>query len=215
MIFGPIKLVLRIISGLISLVILYAAFGLVQVWMAGSVQPATSAPVIAVFGPFTSDALVSTDFAARLDAAATLDRAHGGATIYVVGSAPHKGFTSEAQLGYRYLASRHLANTHIHVISEGNDVWTDAVALKKLMGTQSSTPFTLVSDPWQAYRTLNNLKAQGLNATFSPSVKSASGGVWKYLGESGLVAVGRIVGYQTVSQWTSTVTSVSSQLSGK
>ena len=50
MIFGPIKLILRIVSAIFSIVVLYFAVTFVQIWMTGHEHSTKHAQAILVFG---------------------------------------------------------------------------------------------------------------------------------------------------------------------
>ena len=69
----------------------------------------------------------------------------------------------------------------------------------------------IVSDTFHVYRATQIAKSQGLEAASSATTTSFVKGshlTSYYFGETFRVAVGRIVGYQRLSQWTSTVKDV-------
>ena len=72
MIFGPIKLIIRIVTFVISVVILYFAVTFVQIWMTGHEHSTKHAQAILVFGTTEDDGTPSPELQARLDQALTL-----------------------------------------------------------------------------------------------------------------------------------------------
>ena len=85
MIFGPIKLILRIIMTLITVVILYFAVTFVQIWMTGHEHSTKDAQAILVFGTTEDNGTPSPELQARLDQALVLWHKHRAPWIAVTG----------------------------------------------------------------------------------------------------------------------------------
>ena len=212
MIFGPLKLVFRLISLFVTVVVLYFAFGLVQIWMAGRTTAPTSADAIVVVGPYDSNGMVSSTLKARLDEAFVLYQQHVATRVVTVGAAPSG--PSEAALGAAYLKGKGLPASGLTVVPAGTDLWTDAAAVQTALS--STHDLAVVTDCWQVYRAKAAFAAHGFTPESAPvGASGVTGATYgRYLGEAGLVFVGRLVGYGTVSGWTNTVTSINSQISG-
>ena len=85
MIFGPIKLVLKIVSLVMSLIILYFGITFVQIWMRGGEHSTQNAQAILVFGTAQNNCVPSFELAARLQGALYLFNAHRAPLIAVTG----------------------------------------------------------------------------------------------------------------------------------
>src|ERR1035437_8188300 len=85
MIFGPFKLVLKIISTLITFVLLYFVVTFVQIWLTGHEHSTASAQAILVFGTTENNGKPSPELKARLDQALYLYNHHRAPWIVVTG----------------------------------------------------------------------------------------------------------------------------------
>jgi uncharacterized SAM-binding protein YcdF (DUF218 family) len=212
MIFGPIKLVFRVVSLLLTVAVLYFAFGLVQIYLAANPAPPKSADAIVVVGSYDSTTTMSATLVARANAALALYSNRVAARIISVGGAPSG--PAEAVLVQAYLENHGVPRSAISTITVGSDLWTDAVAVKKVFGASSVRTLAVVDDRWQMYRAKACFAAQNFTVEGASVGASGVGGstFGRYVGEAGLVFAGRLVGYDTVSTWTNTVSTINSQL---
>ncbi len=106
MIFGPFKLVLRIVSALISIVIIYFAVTFVQIWLTGHEHSTRHAQAILVFGTTEDNGTPSPELQARLKQALILWHKDRAPWIAVTGGKrPGDQFT-EAGVSASYLESK-------------------------------------------------------------------------------------------------------------
>jgi len=94
LIFGPFKLVLRIISLVLSMVVLYFSVTFVQIWLTGHEHSNAKAQAILVFGTTEDNGVPSPELKARLNHALHLYREHRAPLMVVTGgNRPGDSFT--------------------------------------------------------------------------------------------------------------------------
>ena len=203
MIFGPIKLVIRIIMTLITVVIIYFAVTFVQIWMTGHEHSTEDAQAILVFGTTEDNGTPSPELQARLDQALVLWHTHRAPWIAVTGGKrPGDDFT-EAEVSATYLEAHGVPRSKI-LKGSGTDTWENvATVLPKLKSHDIKTVLT-VTDPFHEDRAMAISSSQGLTpypspVRNSPTVKHS---LWKYyLKETFEVGVGRIIGFRIFHSW--------------
>ena len=203
MIFGPFKLVLRIVSALISIVIIYFAVTFVQIWLTGHEHSTRHAQAILVFGTTEDNGTPSPELQARLKQALFLWHKDRAPWIAVTGGKrPGDQFT-EAGVSASYLESKGVPAAKI-LVGSGTNTWLNvATVLPKLKAHHITTVIT-VTDPFHEDRAMAISSSQGLTpypspVRNSPTVKHS---LWKYYAkETFEVGVGRIIGYSRLSAW--------------
>jgi uncharacterized SAM-binding protein YcdF (DUF218 family) len=202
-IFGPFKLILRIISALITIVIFYFAITFVQIWMTGHEHSTRHAQAILVFGTTEDNGTPSPELRARLNQALVLWHKNRAPWIAVTGGKrPGDQFT-EAGVSASYLESKGVPASKI-LVGAGTNTWQNvATVVSKLTSHHISTVLT-VTDPFHEDRAMAISSSQGLTpypspVRNSPTVKHS---LWKYYAkETFEVGVGRIIGYGRFSSW--------------
>ena len=106
MIFGPIKLVLRIISLVLTVIVLYFAVTFVQVWLTGREHSTKNADAILVFGTTEDNGTPSPELRARLDQALVLWHKGRAPWIAVTGGKLTGDVYTEAHVSAAYLEAR-------------------------------------------------------------------------------------------------------------
>lgn len=210
MIFGPIKLIIRIISFVLSALILYFAFGFVQIWYAGREHSHQPSDAIMVFGTRQNNCVPSPTLAGRLDEAVRLYNLHLAPWVVVTGFKQPGDVCTEAQASKMYLVS-HGVPGRVILEGGGSDTWQNVSTSLPIMAAHQIHSVLIVSDTFHAYRATQIAKDQGLQAAPSATTTSFVKGshlMSYYFGETFRVAIGRIVGYKTLSDWTSTARSV-------
>jgi uncharacterized SAM-binding protein YcdF (DUF218 family) len=202
-IFGPIKLILRIIMTLITVVILYFAVTFVQIWMTGHEHSTKDAQAILVFGTTEDNGTPSPELQARLDQALVLWHKHRAPWIAVTGGKrPGDDFT-EAEVSATYLEVHGVPRSKI-LKGSGTDTWENvATVLAKLKSHDIKTVLT-VTDPFHEDRAMAISSSQGLTPYASPVRNSPTvkHSLWKYyLKETFEVGVGRIIGFRIFHSW--------------
>lgn len=216
MIFGPIKLIMKIISTIMTVVVIYFAVTFVQIWLTGHEHSIASAQAILVFGTTENNGTPSPELRARLDDALTLYRGHRAPWVVVTGgNQPGDAFT-EAGVSATYLEQHGVPASRI-LVGGGSDTWQNVSSVIGAMRAHHLVTVLTVTDPFHEYRAMANASAQGLSpqpvpVANSPTVKHS---LWKfYLKETLAVGVGRIVGYGRLSSWTTSANVVTSHVGG-
>jgi len=217
MIFGPIKLVLKIISSLFSLVLLYYGFTIFQIWNTSHDHATSNAQAILVFGTAEMNGTPSPALAARLDQAAALFRAQRAPWVVVTGGNRPGDLYTESGVSKVYLEHHGVPATRI-LQGFGDDTWQNVTTSLGVMNSHHIHNVLTVTDPFHEYRAMAIASSNGLSPQPSPVPNSPTikGGLWGYYVKEGLdVSVGRIVGYGTLSSWTTGVAKVYPAVGGQ
>ncbi len=203
MIFGPFKLILRIISTLITIVIIYFAVTFVQIWLTGHDHSTRHAQAILVFGTTEDNGTPSPELQARLDQALVLWHKGRAPWIAVTGGKRPGDHFTEAGVSAAYLRGKGVPASQI-ITGSGTNTWQNvATVLPKLKARHIKTVLT-VTDPFHEDRAMAISSSQGLTpfpspVRNSPTVKHS---LWKYYAkETFEVGLGRIFGYGRLSSW--------------
>ena len=203
MIFGPIKLVLRIVTTLISVVILYFAITFVQIWMTGHEHSTKQAQAILVFGTTEDNGTPSPELQARLDQALALWHHDRAPWIAVTGGKRPGDHFTEAGVSATYLESHGVPASQI-LKGSGTDTWQNVSSVRSKLKTRHLQTVLTVTDPFHEDRAMAIASSQGLTpypspVRNSPTVKHS---LWKYyLKETFGVGIGRVIGYQRFHSW--------------
>ena len=185
--------------------VLYYLVTLGQVVNTGWSDTAQPADAIVVLGAAQYDGRPSPQLAARLDHAFVLWEDQLAPTVVATGgNLPGDRFT-EAEASAAYLVDRGLEASAIISVGEGSTTFEslDAVAAELLaLGLDD---VILVTDPYHSFRSQLIAEEVGLSAQVSPTPTSVVTG-WssarRHLLEAGGVAVGRLVGFERLSDLT-------------
>jgi uncharacterized SAM-binding protein YcdF (DUF218 family) len=202
-IFGPFKLFLRIISLMISVVIIYFAVTFVQIWLTGHEHSTRHAQAILVFGTTEDNGTPSPELQARLDQALVLW--HKGRAPWIAvtgGKRPGDQFT-EAGVSAAYLEGKGVPASKI-LVGAGTNTWQNVKTVVPKLKAHHITTVLTVTDPFHEDRAMAISSSQGLTpfpspVRNSPTVKHS---LWKYYAkETFEVGLGRIIGYGRFSSW--------------
>lgn len=217
MIFGPIKLILRIVSAFFSLVLVYFAVTFVQIWLTGHEHSNAHAQAILVFGTAADYNRPSPELKARLDQALVLFNHHRAPWIVVTGGKLPKDEYTEAWVSAEYLEAHGVAASHI-LQGSGSDTWQNVATVRPLMKKHGIVSVLVVTDPFHEYRAMAISSSQGLQPYPSPVPNSPTihDSLWRYyLKETAEVGVGRIIGYARLSSWTTSAPHISLPSGGR
>jgi len=202
-IFGPIKLILRIITTLISVVILYFAITFVQIWMTGHEHSTRHAQAILVFGTTEDNGAPSPELRARLDQALVLWHKDRAPWIAVTGGKRRGDAFTEAEVSATYLESHGVPASKI-LKGSGTNTWENVATVVAKLKTHDIKSVLTVTDPFHEDRAMAIASSQGLTpypspVRNSPTVKHS---LWKYYSKETFgVGLGRIIGFQRFHSW--------------
>lgn len=194
----------RRVAGRVALVVLvvlvaYLAVTFVQVWMAARADERGRTDAIVVLGAAQYDGRPSPVLRARLDHALELHREGVAPTVVLTGAnQPGDRFT-EAFAGFRYLRAAGVDEDALVIVDDGHSTWDSLAATSRVLRRRGDTRVTLVSDAYHDRRLQGVAGELGLEASVSPVPGSASPG--RLVRETGLVAVGQVVGYGRLLRW--------------
>lgn len=197
--------VVRVVLGVVVLLVAYYAVTLVQVWRAGESGVPESVEVIVVLGAAQYDGRPSAQLAARLDHGLALWQ-DGVAPLLMVtgGNRPGDRFT-EAEAGLAYLVERGVPESAILREDVGTTTYESLASAAGVLQAQGLNEVVLVTDPFHSLRSKLIAEEVGLTASLSPTPTSVVTG-WssfrREVFEAGGVAVGRIIGFDRLSDIT-------------
>ena len=203
MIFGPFKLILRIVSAIFSILVLYFAVTFVQIWLTGHEHSTKHAQVILVFGTTEDNGTPSPELQARLNQALLLwDKGRAPWIAVTGGKRPGDVFT-EAGVSAAYLEAHGVPAQKI-LAGSGSDTWRNVATVLPALHAHHLTTVLTVTDPFHEDRAMAIASTQGLTpypspVKNSPTVKHS---LWKYYAKETVeVGIGRIIGFGRFSSW--------------
>lgn len=197
--------VLVCVAGVLAVLLLYYVVTLIQVVRAGRQTDPAPAEAIVVLGAAQYDGRPSPQLAARLDHALAL-YSEGVAPIVMVtgGNQPGDRFT-EAEASADYLVERGVPEAAIMREAAGHTTYESLDAAADQLLDAGLDAVVLVTDPYHSLRSRLIAEEVGLDADLSPTPTSVVTG-WssfrRELAEAGGVAVGRIIGFDRLSDLT-------------
>lgn len=194
-----IRPLIKIVSALLAVILLYVTFNFVQVWRAAGRDDRTPSGAIIVFGAAQYNGRPSPVLAARLDHAIDLYRAKVADRIVVTGGRVPGDASTEASASARYLTERGVPDSAILREIQGRSSWQSLASAAHFLKEQGRTEVVLVSDPFHSARIKAMAEELGLTAHVSPTRSSPIGGVEEVTfmaRESVAVAAGRVIGFR-------------------
>ena len=192
-----IRLGLRLIGLLVTVIVVYFAVTAVQVWLTSRRYDPHPAGAIVVMGAAQYDGVPSPDLTARLDQALALWRDRYATVVMVTGyKQPGDEFT-EAQASARYLITAGVPGPDI-LEAGGSDSWENLSQAAPALRARGDGTVLIVSDPFHEARSLSIATDVGLHPYPTPTRHSPITG-WStvpyYAKETVGVALGRIIGF--------------------
>jgi uncharacterized SAM-binding protein YcdF (DUF218 family) len=183
------RLVLAAVLALVG----YLVLTFVQVLSASRDDDRVRSDAIVVLGAAQYDGTPSPVLRQRLDHALDLYRDGVAGRIVLTGGKQAGDRFTEAYAGYRYLTGRGVPGDDLLVVTDGSSTWDSLRAAERVLRREGLDRVTLVSDSYHSSRLLGVADEVGLDAGVSPS--GAAPTVPELLRETGLVALGQVIGY--------------------
>jgi uncharacterized SAM-binding protein YcdF (DUF218 family) len=192
------KLAIRVVLALVTILFVYLAVTFVQVWMASRRDDARPSQAIIVLGAAQYNGTPSPVLAARLDHAIDLYRAHIAPVIVVTGGRQPGDQYTEAGASADYLHEHGVPDQAILREDTSRTSWESLEAAARFLKSRGMVRVVLVSDPYHSERISAIADDVGLDAVTSPTRTSPIKGfaaLKRMWGETLRVAAGRIFGY--------------------
>lgn len=190
------RLVRRILVGIVALVVIYFGVTFVQVWSASRSGWPKHAGAIVVLGAAQYNGKPSPVLEGRLDHAIELYRARVAPVIVVTGGRlPGDRFT-EASASDQYLQRHGIPKDALRLESQGTSSWESLASAARFLIKEGITDVVLVSSPYHALRTQQIAGEVGLHGRASPAAEHEGFGprLVHLAREAVAVGIGRIVG---------------------
>jgi uncharacterized SAM-binding protein YcdF (DUF218 family) len=174
--------------------LVYLSVTFVQVWDATRSDEARRADAIVVLGAAQYDCEPSPVLEQRLDHAKELYDDGVAPRIVVTGGKQAGDRCTEAQASAEYLMARGVPDRDLLREVKGRNSWESLAASTTILRDDGYTSAVLVTDGYHALRVEAIADELGLDAVVSPASGRAS--VRELIKETGVVAVGRVVGFR-------------------
>ncbi|MEM9041654.1 MAG: YdcF family protein [Actinomycetota bacterium] len=197
-----------VVRGVLAVVIaglLYFLISLLQVWSTGRADATDQVDAIVVMGAAQYDGTPSPQLAARLDHVVELWPTDVAPLVVVTGgNLPGDRFT-EAEASAAYLVERGVPEEAILLEDEGTNSFESLSGVAEILGERDLGEVLIVTDPYHALRSRLIADEVGLDASVSStdtSVVEGGRNVERHLQEAAGVAVGRIIGFERLTDLT-------------
>lgn len=198
MLFFPLRVAIRLVSLVVTALVVYFLVTLVQVWLTSRHYDAHVAQAIVVMGAAEYHGVPSPDLRARLGEALLLYRQKDAPLIVVTGNKQPGGRFTEAEAGQNYLESKGVPASAI-LQAGGGDSWANLSDAAGELLPRHDTNVLVVTDPFHEDRSCAIATDVGLTPSPTPTRTSPIKGaatVPYFLKEAVGVALGRVIGYQ-------------------
>jgi uncharacterized SAM-binding protein YcdF (DUF218 family) len=191
------RFVVRMVSLVVTVVLIYLVVTAVQVWMTGRRYEARPAGAIVVMGAAQYNGVPSPDLASRLDEAEILWRRHDSSTVMVTGAKEPGDHFTEAEASEMYLVAAGIPARDI-LEAGGSDTWQSLSEVAPILLARGDRTVLITTDPFHEARSLAISSSLGLDPYPTPTQTSPIRGfsaVPYYAKETVGVALGRIIGF--------------------
>jgi uncharacterized SAM-binding protein YcdF (DUF218 family) len=197
MLFAPLRLALRIVSLLLTVLVVYFAVSLVQVWLTSRQYDPHSADAIMVMGAAQYNGVPSPDLAARLNEALKLFDDKDSSLIVLTGGKEKGDVYTESEAGTTYLHDRGVPLGDI-LQAGGNTTYQNVADAAPELLARHATTVLVTTDPFHEDRSMAISSSLGLTPSPTPTRTSPIKG-WStvpyFLKEAVGVGLGRIIGF--------------------
>jgi uncharacterized SAM-binding protein YcdF (DUF218 family) len=197
MLLAPLRWALRIALLVVTVIVLYFAVTLVQVWLTSRQYDPHPAGAILVMGAAQDDCVPTLDLAARLDQALTLYHQDYAHLIVLTGGKQPDDKCTEAESGAMYLEARGVPGSDI-LQAGGNDSYENIADAQSALVAHDARVVLVTTDPFHEDRSMAIASTLGLTPSPTPTQTSPIRG-WStlpyFLKETVGVGLGRIFGY--------------------
>jgi uncharacterized SAM-binding protein YcdF (DUF218 family) len=198
MLLAPLRWALRIVMLVVSVIVLYFAVTLVQVWLTSRQYEPHAAGAILVMGAAQYDCVPSPDLQARLDQAAILYHQGYAQLIMVTGNKKPGDKCTEAESGAMYLMGTKGVPRSAILEAGGDDSYENIADAQPALLAHDAKVVLVTTDPFHEDRSMAISSDLSLTPSPTPTQTSPIKG-WStlpyFLKEALGVGMGRIIGY--------------------
>lgn len=167
--FSPFKWIRRIISGIISFILIVLVGTAGFIYLQSTQDDRTPSDAVIVLGAAQFDGTPTEVFANRLEHAFELVKAGVAPRVITVGGKQPGDRFTEAQSGKKYLVNLGLKKSQVFAVPFGRDTYESIAAIALLMKSEGWKSVTVVSDPAHVARSKIIMQAFGFDAYASPT----------------------------------------------
>jgi uncharacterized SAM-binding protein YcdF (DUF218 family) len=168
------KLIRRIISAILLLIIVVPLAAGFKTWMAAHDSTTDKADVIVVLGAAQFDGRPSGVLEARLIEAQRIFLLGYAPDIITVGAGAPGDRTTEAASAKKWLVSKGIKSSQVSAVEEGRDTFVSTQSYIALMKAKGWKSVIIVSDPYHCLRAITMATDMGAIATCSPVRQGAN-----------------------------------------
>jgi uncharacterized SAM-binding protein YcdF (DUF218 family) len=183
-------------------VVIYLVSAAASVWLASGRDERRSVQAIVVLGAAQYNGKPSPVLQARLDHALTLYKEGDARLIIVTGGRQETDSTTEAAASAKYLIGKGVPDERIRREVQGRDTYESLAASQRFLSREGVRTVLIVTDGYHAARARAVAREVGLQAYVSPVPSDAAQPLHRMITESAAVAVGRLIGFRRVTQFT-------------
>ncbi len=183
-------------------VVLYLLSAAASVWLASTRDERRQVEAIVVLGAAQYNGKPSPVLQARLDHALALYRDGEAPLIIVTGGRQETDRTTEAAASANYLIRKGVPDSKIRREVQGRDTYESLAASQRFLSREGVRTVLIVTDGYHAARGRAVAREVGLQAYVSPVPTNKAQPLDRMITESAAVAVGRLVGFRRVTQFT-------------
>jgi uncharacterized SAM-binding protein YcdF (DUF218 family) len=202
MLFGPVRLALRVVALIALAIVVYFAVTLVQVWLTSRQYDPHPAGAILVMGAAEYDGTPTNDLKSRLDEALKLYRQGYAHLVVVTGGRRPGDVYTEAEVGKRYLVGQGVPAADI-LEAGGNDSYENIADATPELKAHGVHRILVTTDPFHEYRSMAIASDEGFAPSPTPTQDSPIAG-WStvpyFAKETVAVGFGRVIGYDNL-EW--------------
>jgi uncharacterized SAM-binding protein YcdF (DUF218 family) len=182
----------------------YLGLTLIQVATTGRSYATAPGEVIVVLGAAQYDGRPSPQLQGRLDEVVRIWETGQIPWVMVTGGRQAGDRFSEADASVRYLTAAGIPEAAILVEDQGATTYASLLAASRILRGKGLTEVVVVTDPFHSLRSQLIAREVGLSAVVAPtktSVVAGSRNLRLHLREALGVAVGRLVGFERLTDW--------------
>ena len=195
-----IKILRRIVTGIILLTIVVPLYVMGQIWWTAHHAQIKQSDAIVVLGAAQDNGVPTPILAERITQALIDYRAGMAPLIITVGGKQKGDLTTEATTSRKSLIAQHIPQSRVVALPVGKDTSTSTIAYVSYMKLRNMKSIIIVTDPYHCYRAMAEARGLGISTTCA-AVQNGPGSL-KSTGLRYIVReTGAYLAYETVGRF--------------